>query len=221
MKHLRVRITAGGREADIHPMYDLWANAPFIERATALQWNYTGDAFGILHFAVGDAAAFENAIADIPEVLDYDIETAGADAFYVYIRDATTNELSDLFGPITHGGLVVVPPIRYHEDGTVTFSVFGPDSEIQHAVESVPDVVDVTIEEISGLTSMAAVLETQLSRRQREAVDVAVELGYYEVPRKSNTKDIAAVLECSPSTAAEHLRKAESKLISTATSPSR
>ena len=44
MKHVRVRITAGGREAEIHPMYDLWVNAPFVERATALQWNFTGDA---------------------------------------------------------------------------------------------------------------------------------------------------------------------------------
>lgn len=32
MKHARVRITADGREAEIHPMYDMWANASFIER---------------------------------------------------------------------------------------------------------------------------------------------------------------------------------------------
>jgi hypothetical protein len=213
MKHVRVRITAGGREEEIHPMYDLWANAPFVERATALQWNFTGDALGILHYAVGDADAFEAAVEGIPEVLGYEIERAGEDAFYVYVRDATTDALGDLFGPITRGGLIVVPPIRYHEDGTVTFSLFGPDAEIGAAVESVPDPVAVTVEEVSGLGATVAAAETLLTERQREAVGAAVELGYYEVPREADHAAVAAAIDCAPSTAAEHLRKAESRVV--------
>ena len=213
MKHVRVRITAGGREAEIHPMYDLWASAPFLERATALQWNFTGDALGILHYAIGDVDAFEVAVEDVPEVLGYDVVRAGDDAFYVYIRDATTDALAELFGPITSGGLIVVPPIRYHEDGTVTFSLFGPEAEIQTAVESVPDLVDVTVEEVSGLGATVATVETLLTERQREAVEAAIELGYYEVPRESSHEDVATALDCAPSTAAEHLRKAEARLV--------
>ena len=213
MKHVRVRITAGGREAEIHPMYDVWANAPFVERATALQWNFTDDALGILHYAVGDADAFEAAVEGIPEVLDYDLERAGEDAFYVYVRDATTDALGDLFGPITRGGLIVVPPIRYHEDGTVTLSLFGPDDEVGAAVESVPDPVAVTVEEVRGLAATAATVETRLTRRQREAVEAALDLGYYEVPRECSHEDVADAMDCAPSTAAEHLRKAESKLV--------
>ena len=213
MKHVRVRITAGGREDEIHPMYDVMANAPFVERATALQWNFTGDALGILHYVVGDADAFEAAVGEIPEVLDYDIVRAGEDAFYVYIRDATTDALAELFGPITRGGLVVIPPIRYHEDGTVTFSLFGPDAEMQMALENVASPVDVTVEEISGLGATAVTAETHLSERQREAIEAAYELGYYEVPREADHTDVAAIIDCAPSTAAEHLRKAESKLV--------
>ena len=194
-------------------MYDLWANAPFVERATALQWNFTGDALGILHYAVGDADAFEAVVEGIPEVLGYEIERAGEDAFYVYVRDATTDALGDLFGPITRGGLIVVPPIRYHEDGTVTFSLFGPDAEIGAAVERVPDPVVVTVEEVSGLGATVAAAETLLTERQREAVQAAVELGYYEVPREAGHADVAAAIDCAPSTAAEHLRKAESRLV--------
>ena len=213
MKHVGVRITAGGREEEIHPMYDLWANAPFVERATALQWNFTGDALGILHYAVGDADAFEAAVEEIPEVLGYDIERTGDEAFYVYVRDATTDALGDLFGPITRGGLIVIPPIRYHGDGTVTFSLFGPDAELQAAVESVPEPVSVTVEEVSGLDATASAAETLLTERQREAVEVAVELGYYEVPREAGHDDVAEAIDCAPSTAAEHLRKAESRLV--------
>jgi len=215
MKHVRVRITAGGREGDIHPMYDLWTSAEFVERSDALQWNFTGDAFGILHYAVGDADAFEAAIETIPEVLDYELLRTGEDGFYVYVRDATTDALGELFGPITEGGLIVVPPIRYHEDGTVTFSLFGPDAEIQAAVENAPEAVEVTIEEVGGLDATTAAVEAQLTERQREAVAAAVDLGYYEVPREASHEDVADAIDCAPSTAAEHLRKAESTLIST------
>lgn len=214
MKHVRVRITADGREAEIHPMYDVWVNAAFIERAIALQWNFTGNALGILHYAVGDADAFEATIADIPEVISYEMVRTGANAFYVYIRDATTDALGDLFGPITEDGLIVVPPIRYRDDGTVMFSLFGPETEIQAAVEAVPPPVDLTIEEISGLERMTPIVETRLSERQREAVEAAIELGYYELPREADHTDVADTIGCAPSTAAEHLRKAESKLVS-------
>jgi hypothetical protein len=216
MKHVRVRITARGREAEVHPMYDVWANAPFVRRAEALQWNYTGDALGILHYAVGDVDAFEAAVAEIPEVVDHDTVRVGDGAFYAYIRDSTTEALGDLFGPITRGALVAVPPIRYHEDGTVTVSLFGPDADIQAAVESVESPVDVTVEEVGGLAATTPAVEARLSERQRETVEAALDLGYYEVPREATHADVAETIDCAPSTAAEHLRKAESRLVASA-----
>ena len=59
MKHVRANVTADGREGEIHPMYGVMANADFVERGTALQWNFTGDALGILHYIEGDIDAYE------------------------------------------------------------------------------------------------------------------------------------------------------------------
>jgi hypothetical protein len=213
VQHVRVAITASGREGEIHPMYDLWANAEFVERSRALQWNFTGDALGILHYAEGDVEAFEAAVADVPEVLNYELEPAGEGAFYVYIRDATTDALGDLFGPVTSGGVVAVPPIVYREDGTVELSVFGPDEEIQGAVETVPDPVEITVLQVGGLAGTDVAAESRLTDRQRAAVQAALDLGYYEVPRTASHEDVAAALDCAPSTAAEHLRKAESSVL--------
>ncbi|PSP90343.1 DNA-binding protein [Halobacteriales archaeon QS_4_66_20] len=213
MKHVRVSITANGREAEIHPMWDVMANAPFVDRSAALQWNFTGDGFGILHYVVGDVDAFEERIREIPEVLGYDIATAGTGRFYVYIRDATTANMRALFAPITQGGLVVIPPIRYHADGTSSFSLFGPDEEIQAALDTVPSPVEITIEKVGGLGATPATAQAHLSERQREAVLAAVELGYYEIPRVVSHEDVADAIDCAPSTAAEHLRKAESAIV--------
>ncbi|WP_415381325.1 helix-turn-helix domain-containing protein [Halosimplex sp. TS25] len=213
MQHVRVRVTANGREGEIHPVYGIVTNAPFVERALALQWNNNGGDLGILHYVRGDADAFEAAIADVPEVLDYDLEPATDDAFYVYIRDDTTASVRELFGSLTTGTVVIVPPIVYHEDGSVTISLFGPDDELQAAVTAISDPVEVTVEEVGGLGSAAPAVEARLTDRQRAAVDAALDLGYYDVPREAGHEAVADALDCAPSTAAEHLRKAESKLL--------
>lgn len=72
----------------------------------------------------------------------------------------------------------------------------------------------VRVSKISGLAATAAAVETSLSEHQGEAMEVAVELGYYEIPRQAGHEDVAAALDCASGTAAEHLRKAESKLVS-------
>jgi predicted DNA binding protein len=44
---------------------------------------------------------------------------------------------------------------------------------------------------------------------------VAFEAGYYDVPREASRDDVARCLGCAPSTASEHLRKAERRVVST------
>jgi DNA-binding CsgD family transcriptional regulator len=213
MKHVRVRITAHGRESEIHPMYGVLTEASFVERATALQWNYTDDALGILHYVVGDVDALETAMRSIEEVVGYDVARVDDRSSYVYVRDTTTDPLQEMFAPVTTGALLVVPPIEYESDGTVVFSMFGPDDELQTAITHVPDPIDVTIEAVGGLADTTTAVESRLTDRQREIATTAVSMGYYDVPRTASQADIADELGCAPSTVAEHLRKIESRIL--------
>lgn len=54
----------------------------------------------------------------------------------------------------------------------------------------------------------------ELTDRQREVIQTAFEMGYYEVPRNVSSDDIAAELDVDPSTVAEHLQRAERNLLS-------
>jgi len=213
MNHVRLEMCAHGRESEIHPMYDVLANGSAVERATALQWNWTGETLGFLHHIVGDIDAFEATISDIDEVIDYRLEPAGADTFYAYLFDETTPALKQLFEPVTYGGLIVVPPMEYHESGHVSMSAFGPAAVIQTAIENVPDPIDIEVQSVSGLTGLPQLTKSYLSERQQEALTVGLELGYYAVPREASQEDVAAELGCAPSTAAEHLQKAETKVV--------
>ncbi|MFD1512871.1 helix-turn-helix domain-containing protein [Halomarina rubra] len=213
MKHVRVAITAHGEEGAVHPTYDVLTNAPFVERATALQWNVTGDTLGILHHVEGDVDAFDEAIGAIDPVVDYELEPAGEGAFYAYVVDSLTAASRGLFGAFAGEGVVVVPPIVYHADGRVTLSVFGPGERLRETVAAIDPPVEVDVEEVGGLTHVPPSGETRLSERQREALAAGLALGYYDVPREASVEDVATALSCAPSTAAEHLRKAEATAV--------
>ncbi|SDR40498.1 helix-turn-helix domain-containing protein [Natronobacterium texcoconense] len=213
MKHVRLVLDAGGREDDIHPMYDVLANAAYVERATAMHWNFTGDELGIMHYVEGDVDSFRTALESIPEVRSYELTTAGDDAFYAYVRDATSEPLRELFETVTERPVVVVPPVEYREDGTVAFSVVGPPEELQAAIDRLPDPITAAVTEVGGMEATPGVLESLLTERQRAAIEAALERGYYEIPREAGHEVVADELGCAPSTAAEHLRKAEAKLL--------
>ena len=53
----------------------------------------------------------------------------------------------------------------------------------------------------------------ELTERQREVIQTAYDMGYYEVPREVTTEDIAAELAVDSSTIAEHLQRAERNLL--------
>jgi hypothetical protein len=52
-----------------------------------------------------------------------------------------------------------------------------------------------------------------LTTRQREVLITAYRLGYYDVPRQGDSARVAKVLNLGKSTAVEHLRKAEKRLL--------
>ncbi|QLG28993.1 helix-turn-helix domain-containing protein [Halorarum halophilum] len=212
MRHVRLTVAPAGDGSEVPAMYRVLSDAPYLDRVVGLHWNVSGDRLGLMVYAEGDAEAFRDGIRRIAAVLDFELVSAGDGRFYAYLRNEL-NELSRrLFGTFTRGSLLVVPPLVYG-DGSVTFSVFGPRDEVQAAIEQVPSPFEVTVDAVSGMGATPGLVGTSLSARQREAVEVAIDVGYYEVPRQGDYETIAARMECAPSTAAEHLRKAESKVL--------
>lgn len=213
MKHVRLTLSAGGREREIHPMYDLLANGSCVDRVKTTHWNVSGDELGIMHFIHGEMDAFEDAVEEIDSVLAAELTRVDDDSFYAYLRSSLTRGSSELFGTLTQGRLVVVHPVEWHPDGTQSISVMGSPEEIQNVVDDLPDPVECTVEQIGGLEQVAEAAKAKLSDRQQEALESALTLGYYDIPRDASVEDVAADIGCARSTAAEHLRKTESKLL--------
>ncbi|QLH82962.1 helix-turn-helix domain-containing protein [Halosimplex pelagicum] len=60
---------------------------------------------------------------------------------------------------------------------------------------------------------MVLVDRGRLTDRQQEVLETAMEMGYFERPRSANATEVAERLDISPSTFAEHLASAQSKVL--------
>lgn len=58
-----------------------------------------------------------------------------------------------------------------------------------------------------------------LTDRQREALRIAYELGYFEIPRRASLEEVAAELDISASSVSERLRRAQTELIEETVAP--
>lgn len=123
------------------------------------------------------------------------------------------NELVEaVFATVTSPGLIVLKPVIYR-DGRVHGRLLGVDETLQQTIDTLPAVVDVEVRAVRSVGSEPRGGAWQLTDRQRAALRAALRCGYYAEPRTATTRDVAAALECAPSTASEHLRKAEARLV--------
>lgn len=94
-----------------------------------------------------------------------------------------------------------------------TLSLVGPQEAISGAItEYENDSVSPGLEKLGEYRGPDQPMD-ELTDRQREVIQTAYEMGYYEVPRDVSTKDIAAKLAVDSSTVAEHLQRAERNLL--------
>ena len=72
--------------------------------------------------------------------------------------------------------------------------------------------MNVTLRKLSEYGGRRQLLDV-VTDRQREVLQTAHGMGYYEVPRQVSTTDIAEALAVDPSTVVEHLQRAERNLM--------
>ena len=212
MKRVRITLDPAGDYAP--PLYRRFAGgAPSLDRVHIINWNVAAPPTAFLLRLRGDYRRFEAELEASRNVDEYELLPLTDRECHCFLEGTVADAARLLFENFTQGSLITVPPIVCNDDGTNTFSIIGTDADIQNAVESVPDGVGVTVEAVGGETVAPKSAVGRLSDRQREAVETGLEIGYYDVPREATTTDVADELDCATATAAEHLQKAESKLI--------
>lgn len=209
----RVRITISPPDMYLPPVYQLLTReAPYLRKVHIVNWNVAEAPVGFLLQVWGDHEQLKTALESGENVRDFGVFPESHDEAYCFLAADTATASRALFENFTRDDLLTIPPIECHNDGDSTFTLAGTEAAIQDAIEGLPQEVDVNVEAVgTGLIATDSVLGS-LSSRQREAARVAVELGYYSIPRSATTEDIASELDCAPATASEHLRRAQSRV---------
>ena len=164
----------------------------------------------VLLYLDGDLDHFERVLETTDIILEF-----GDGRGYAYTHSEPHPIEWKLFEIATDEGLLPVFPIQYHHDGSLSTRLVGPPERLQSAVAAIPEGVEASIEKVGEYTLGRPPIPPGLPRRQREALAVAFDRGYYDVPKSASRDDVAAALECAPSTASEHLQKAERSLVET------
>lgn len=136
---------------------------------------------------------------------------------YVYQHCRPTEHAQELLQLFNEYRLMIMFPIRFDEASGMTIEMIGSESDIQDGFDALPLEVRrrTSIERVSEYSPMAAGVASALTERQREVLDAAVTAGYYDVPRRGTADDVADAVGCASSTASEHLRKIEARLLTT------
>lgn len=107
-------------------------------------------------------------------------------------------------------------PIEVVDQESQTFRVVevGMKDDLRRLINETRNKIDVEIEQVSPYKPLDQRSYTELTQRQQEVVNTAIDLGYYDSPRTATYSDIANELGCSESAVGQHLRRAESKVMS-------
>lgn len=168
-----------------------------------------------IYLLTGDAAALDATLADAPEVDDHHSFNTDGERFHALVHFEPDGPLRRLLELAERHHIVMEPPLEFFDDsGSLRVTVGGIQERVQDAAAEFPGGVEVTIEHIGQYDPSRNSLLASLTDRQREVLAVAIHEGYYDIPRRATHEDLAAELGCSAGTVGEHLRKIESRVLS-------
>lgn len=152
-----------------------------------------------------------------PATIEYEILDVEGTQQYVYhhLQPAESGFQHRLLPLLDEHRLLVVYPIQFDPWGA-TVTLLGTTEMVQEAFDRLPTEIreHITVERVTERVPSLGGLRSLLTERQREVLDAAVDLGYYSVPRQATSTEVAEAVECAPSTASEHLRKIEARILS-------
>lgn len=214
MKYVDVRFLLPDRM--LHPMLAFIRESEAVQYEEMLSWRVQSEA-GVqyaLYYVEADLERYRSAVDEVETVLECQITPIDDRSAHVWVCEEIRPEDETFFAAFEDRDLIVVPPVRFDADAEMDLTIVGVGEEIQRMLAAVPSDIEVTIDQIGTYDRRGGTLIGTLSGRQLEAIGAAVELGYYEVPRRASLADVAAALECAESTASVLLRRAENELFS-------
>ena len=207
-------LTLTPEDGAIHPVDRAIAAHTEVGREAIMHFDALGDGSAILLYRLrGDAPALVEALSDHPDLYAHDLMDLTEEAFHLYLHVAPGEPTRSLVSLAEKYALIIETPIEFIHSNAVRMTVIGDHDMLRAAIDEMPDSLSIAVDQVGTYSPDRRDTLSSLTDRQLEVFRTAVELGYYEIPRRATHGEIADRLGCAPSTVDEHLRKAESRVL--------
>lgn len=137
------------------------------------------------------------------------------DDCYEYVCEIEVPEFGDILDRYA-GKTFLNSDIRFTESGLALTVVTSQDTidEITRELNEHPEIRNpwCEIKHVNRYSGRANLLGP-LTDRQQEVLEAAHDMGYYDIPRRATSEELAEQLDLEKSTVLEHLRRAEHNLV--------
>jgi len=212
MRYLTVVVKPEGDGA-FHPLGGQLTDESAIERRAIHHVDLLADdTVLLLAEASGSQERYRQIMAASPHVRNY--LTAGEDRWMAVSHFEPTEEVRRALTLQRESLLVVDTPIRFTDDDDLTVTYIGTDETFQTLSGYVEELDSMTVEvlEMGEYEADDSTFGRLLTARQEEVLEAAVELGYYNDPRRASLEAVGEAVGIAPGTAGEHLRKVEQRV---------
>lgn len=201
-----------------YPTAELFEGDAVLERERIYNLNVLEDGSIVLLGRVsGDLKHAREFIEQRMDVLGFSISNRDEDGGLVFIHARPPAKIARFIELPRKHEVFFDFPIEATSDGRLKIVMIGEtNDDLQQALADIPLGIGVEIERIGPYTEDTNDIRALLTDRQREILDVALDLGYYEIPRRTTHRDIAAELDVTAGTVSEHLQKIEARIIGSA-----
>lgn len=201
------------RPDGFHPTaYELHTSESSAGRKSILHFNVLDDGTMVMLAHVhGNSDRMRRLIEQNPDVIDYSVSDEGDGTGLMYLHSQLPDSMRGILRPLDEHE-VFFESIEYISEEEIRVTMIGETNEVlQRALAAIPEEINITVERIGVYSPGTSDLTGLLTDRQQEILDIAMELGYYENPRRSTHGEIAERVGIDASTVSEHMRKIEAR----------
>ncbi|MFC7140854.1 helix-turn-helix domain-containing protein [Halosimplex aquaticum] len=194
-----------------HPVGERIARDPDVAGEAIHRMDDLGDGtVTMLTEGTGDLDRYREILESSPKVHEFTVADGEGDRGWGYSRVETNDLVEYMLERDRELELVRDMPIEITDDGDQRVTLVGTEEAFARAARfDEPEGYDIEIEKTGEYHPESGRLLDALTSRQREVLEAAVAVGYYEAPRQATHEDIAEAVGCSPATVGEHLQKIE------------
>lgn len=203
-------------EGGFHPVDELLGEADGVHRRAIHQLNPLGTERALVMYELeGRLDENERLLEEIrahPDIIELEVRSVDRE-IYAYAQFRVSDTLAHLALLTMESEFIVKYPLEYTKEGGLRIYAIGSVAGVNEFESQLPDDISLELEEIGEHSPEGDRLWAQLTERQKEILQAAIRLGYYNSPRDATYGDIAADLGISAGTVGEHLQKIEKRIL--------